>query len=126
MNLSIFGGNYTVDFETMQQINDDTGTARHVQRKVNPLAVTSTGALTHMSSVSHHLLLVNYCSAAVLIMVTLWNRADHYIFILFFVLSSSFIIFRGRHLCSAGRPSRWVLAHILVVVEFLLLSLAFS
>jgi len=41
--LSIFGGNYTVDFETMQQINDDTGTARHVQRKVNPLAVTSTG-----------------------------------------------------------------------------------
>ena len=43
MNLSIFGGNYTVDFETMQQINDDTGTARHVQRKVNPLAVTSTG-----------------------------------------------------------------------------------
>jgi len=43
VNLSIFGGNYTVDFETMQQINDDTGTARHVQRKVNPLAVTSTG-----------------------------------------------------------------------------------
>jgi len=22
---------------------------------------------------------------------------------------------RGRHLCSAGRPSRWALAHILVV-----------
>jgi len=44
VNLSIFGGNYTVDFEAMQQINDDTGTARHVQRKVNPLAVTSTGA----------------------------------------------------------------------------------
>jgi len=41
--LSIFGGNYTVDFETMQQINDDTGTARHVQRRVNPLAVSSTG-----------------------------------------------------------------------------------
>jgi len=46
VNLSIFGGNYTVDFETMQQINDDTGTARHVQRKVNPLAVTSTGTHT--------------------------------------------------------------------------------
>lgn len=43
VNLSIFGGNYTVDFETMQQINDDTGTARHVQRRVNPLAVSSTG-----------------------------------------------------------------------------------
>jgi len=25
---------------------------------------------------------------------------------------------RGRHLCSAGRPSRWVLAHILVVSLF--------
>ena len=46
VNLSIFGGNYTVDFETMQQINDDTGTARHVQRKVNPLAVSSTGLRT--------------------------------------------------------------------------------
>jgi len=49
VNLSIFGGNYTVDFETMQQINDDTGTARHVQRKVNPLAVTSTGKRCTMS-----------------------------------------------------------------------------
>jgi len=25
---------------------------------------------------------------------------------------------RGRHLCSAGRPSRWALAHILVVLIF--------
>jgi len=24
---------------------------------------------------------------------------------------------RGRHLCSAGRPSRWALAHILVVIN---------
>ena len=27
---------------------------------------------------------------------------------------------RGRHLCSAGRPSRWALAHILVYIEPLL------
>jgi len=26
---------------------------------------------------------------------------------------------RGRHLCSAGRPSRWALAHILVLNEIL-------
>ena len=26
---------------------------------------------------------------------------------------------RGRHLCSAGRPSRWALAHILVIVSFM-------
>jgi len=35
VSLTIFGGNYTIDFDTMQQINDDTGTARHVQRKTN-------------------------------------------------------------------------------------------
>ena len=46
MNLSIFGGNYTVDFDTMQQINDDTGTARHVQRKANPSAIASSGCKT--------------------------------------------------------------------------------
>jgi len=28
---------------------------------------------------------------------------------------------RGRHLCSAGRPSRWALAHILVLLSFFLL-----
>jgi len=27
---------------------------------------------------------------------------------------------RGRHLCSAGRPSRWALAHILVLLFFIL------
>ena len=40
-------------------------------------------------------------------MVALCNRADHYIFILFLLL-------HRHHLCSAGRPSGWALAHILV------------
>lgn len=31
------GRAYTIDFNSMQQINEDTGTARPVQRKVNPL-----------------------------------------------------------------------------------------
>jgi len=31
---------------------------------------------------------------------------------------------RGRHLCSAGRPSRWALAHILVTTLYV--SFAFS
>jgi len=39
-------------------------------------------------------------------MVALRNRADHYIFA---------ALNKGRHLCSAGRPSRWALAHILVL-----------
>jgi len=30
---------------------------------------------------------------------------------------------RRRHLCSAGRPSRWALAHILVLIYFLCLCL---
>jgi len=30
---------------------------------------------------------------------------------------------RGRHLCSAGRPSGWALAHILVMLVSLLLLL---
>jgi len=36
---------------------------------------------------------------------------------------------RGRHLCSAGRPSRWALAHILVgnvfIVATMLLSIGY-
>lgn len=37
MSLSTMGRAYTIDFNSMQQINEDTGTARPVQRKVNPL-----------------------------------------------------------------------------------------
>lgn len=36
VSLSMQGRTYTVDFLGMQQINEDTGTARTVQRKVNP------------------------------------------------------------------------------------------
>lgn len=32
------GRSYTIDFNTLQQINEDTGTARAVQRKVNATA----------------------------------------------------------------------------------------
>lgn len=39
--LSAMGRSYTVDFNSMQQINEDTGTARPVQRKLNPLAGSS-------------------------------------------------------------------------------------
>ncbi|CAG0886042.1 unnamed protein product, partial [Darwinula stevensoni] len=37
VSLSAQGHAYTVDFSTMQQINEDTGTARPVQRKKSPL-----------------------------------------------------------------------------------------
>lgn len=36
--LSTMGRTYTIDFTSMQQINEDSGTTRPVQRKPNPLA----------------------------------------------------------------------------------------
>ncbi|XP_030373810.1 E3 ubiquitin-protein ligase TRIP12-like isoform X6 [Scaptodrosophila lebanonensis] len=36
ISLSTLGRTYTVDFHAMQQINEDTGTTRPVQRKINP------------------------------------------------------------------------------------------
>ena len=41
VNLSTMGRSYAIDFNSMQQINEDTGTARPVQRKLNPLASSS-------------------------------------------------------------------------------------
>uniref|UniRef100_S4RNL4 E3 ubiquitin-protein ligase n=1 Tax=Petromyzon marinus TaxID=7757 RepID=S4RNL4_PETMA len=38
ISLSTLGRVYTIDFNSMQQINEDTGTARPIQRKPNPLA----------------------------------------------------------------------------------------
>ncbi|XP_062901525.1 E3 ubiquitin-protein ligase TRIP12 isoform X3 [Mobula hypostoma] len=43
ISLSTLGRVYTIDFNSMQQINEDTGTARAIQRKPNPLANTNTG-----------------------------------------------------------------------------------
>uniref|UniRef100_A0A8C1D626 E3 ubiquitin-protein ligase n=1 Tax=Cyprinus carpio carpio TaxID=630221 RepID=A0A8C1D626_CYPCA len=43
ISLSTLGRVYTIDFNSMQQINEDTGTARAIQRKPNPLANPSTG-----------------------------------------------------------------------------------
>ena len=34
MSLSTLGRTYTVDFHSMQQINEDTGTSRPVERRV--------------------------------------------------------------------------------------------
>ncbi|XP_053807722.1 E3 ubiquitin-protein ligase TRIP12 isoform X4 [Vidua macroura] len=42
ISLSTLGRVYTIDFNSMQQINEDTGTARAIQRKPNPLASTNT------------------------------------------------------------------------------------
>ena len=44
VSLSTMGRAYTIDFNSMQQINEDTGTARSVQRKVNPFASSQSGS----------------------------------------------------------------------------------
>uniref|UniRef100_A0A8C8DQT1 E3 ubiquitin-protein ligase n=1 Tax=Oryzias sinensis TaxID=183150 RepID=A0A8C8DQT1_9TELE len=43
ISLSTLGRVYTIDFNSMQQINEDTGTARGIQRKPNPLSNPNTG-----------------------------------------------------------------------------------
>ena len=43
VGLTTMGRTYTIDFNTMQQINEDSGTARAVQRKANPLAAPASG-----------------------------------------------------------------------------------
>ncbi|GCC17505.1 hypothetical protein chiPu_0017579 [Chiloscyllium punctatum] len=48
ISLSTLGRVYTIDFNSMQQINEDTGTARAIQRKPNPLANTNTGGHSEM------------------------------------------------------------------------------
>jgi hypothetical protein len=41
ISLSTQGRTYTVDFHSMQQINEDTGTTRPVQRRLNPNSLSS-------------------------------------------------------------------------------------
>lgn len=42
ISLSTMGRTYTIDFNSMQQINEDTGTTRPVQRKLNPTTTANT------------------------------------------------------------------------------------
>ncbi|XP_043926988.1 E3 ubiquitin-protein ligase TRIP12 isoform X2 [Protopterus annectens] len=48
ISLSTLGRVYTIDFNSMQQINEDTGTARAIQRKPNPLACNNTSGYTEI------------------------------------------------------------------------------
>ena len=45
VSLHTMGRTYTVDFHSMQQINEDTGTARPVQRYCDPAHSTNAGKL---------------------------------------------------------------------------------
>lgn len=60
ISLSTLGRVYTIDFNSMQQINEDTGTARGIQRKPNPLANPTTGE-RHTTITSSDRLSPNWC-----------------------------------------------------------------
>lgn len=45
ISLITMGRTYTIDFNSMQQINEDTGTTRPVQRKINPNPILSSSAI---------------------------------------------------------------------------------
>uniref|UniRef100_A0A1B0C8C6 E3 ubiquitin-protein ligase n=2 Tax=Lutzomyia longipalpis TaxID=7200 RepID=A0A1B0C8C6_LUTLO len=47
ISLSALGRTYTIDFHSMQQINEDTGTTRSVQRKINPTSSEHLSAVCH-------------------------------------------------------------------------------
>ncbi|XP_013778614.1 E3 ubiquitin-protein ligase TRIP12-like isoform X4 [Limulus polyphemus] len=51
ISLSTMGRTYTIDFNSMQQINEDTGTTRPVQRRVNHCSGTSSVSTSSISSI---------------------------------------------------------------------------
>ena len=63
ISLSTLGRVYTIDFNSMQQINEDTGTARGIQRKPNPLANPNTGKAEPSARVSWLVVrcVIQYC-----------------------------------------------------------------
>jgi len=76
--------------------------AVHQHWSVSGHLMTSVGVVGHdfsyneyemwndLKSMLHRIHLKHTCTSSVVIMVALWNRADHYIFILSFVLSFFF------------------------------------
>ena len=52
LSLSL-GRVYTIDFNSMQQINEDTGTARAIQRKPHPLSSSSCSKYIYTHTHTH-------------------------------------------------------------------------
>lgn len=59
VTLSTLNRTYTIDYNAMQQINEDTGNARPVQRKPNPAATTSTAGASQESEEDARLTLLS-------------------------------------------------------------------
>ncbi|CAF92992.1 unnamed protein product, partial [Tetraodon nigroviridis] len=68
ISLSTLGRVYTIDFNSMQQINEDTGTARGIQRKPNPLVSPNSGRKSFLKCIKLNLFkrqIFNICSISI-------------------------------------------------------------
>lgn len=70
VSLSAMGRAYTVDFNSMQQINEDTGTARPVQRKTNPLAHLAPASGKYTTKIQSLLHYLHFCYQFILCALT--------------------------------------------------------
>lgn len=107
VSLSTMGRSYTIDFNSMQQINEDTGTARPVQRKLNsfgvpqPTASTSSTTTTSTTTTSCDLS-VERCDSRAEILKEDMELASAFIQTLFSVLYEVYSSSAGptvRHKC---------------------------
>lgn len=56
ISLITMGRTYTIDFNSMQQINEDTGTTRPVQRKVNPTSLNTSPVMANNAAMENLLI----------------------------------------------------------------------
>lgn len=106
VSLSTMGRSYTIDFNSMQQINEDTGTARPVQRKLNSFGVpqpTASSTTTNSSpSTASADPLVERCDSRAEILKEDMELASAFIQTLFSVLYEVYSSSAGptvRHKC---------------------------
>lgn len=106
VSLSTMGRSYTIDFNSLQQINEDTGTARPVQRKLNSFGVPqptgSSTTTTPSSSTTTTDPLVDRCDSRAEILKEDMELASAFIQTLFSVLYEVYSSSAGptvRHKC---------------------------
>ncbi|XP_056006148.1 E3 ubiquitin-protein ligase TRIP12-like isoform X3 [Ostrea edulis] len=101
MSLNTMGRSYTIDFNTLQQINEDTGTARAVQRKANVTTGGSQSAASSSSSTASEINL-EQCDSRAEILKEDMELASVFIKTLFAVLYEVYSSSAGptvRHKC---------------------------
>lgn len=102
VSLNTMGRSYTIDFNTLQQINEDTGTARAVQRKVNATAGGSQTTASSSSSSTASEINLEQCDSRAEVLKEDMKLASVFIKTLFAVLYEVYSSSAGptvRHKC---------------------------